>query len=53
MKSVGNNALNTMPSTQKGLIISIRSINPILTGNLLHEMVAEMFPPASLLAMEI
>lgn len=53
MQTVSNDALTALTSTQKGFIISMRSIPVELTGATLRAHVSEMFPPANLFAKEI
>lgn len=45
MKIINDSSLMELKSTQKGFIMSMRSLPPELTGNNLCELFAELFPP--------
>lgn len=53
MRNVSDQELVSLTSAQNEFVVSMRSLDPDLGGSQLKEMVAELFPPASLFAKEI
>lgn len=53
MRHITDGALAALSPTQTGFIISMRTIDPSLSGENLRNHVAEMFPPAHLFCKEI
>lgn len=53
MKNLTSSELSMMKARKKGFVISIRALDPTITGTSLKDTIAEMFPPAHLFSDEI
>lgn len=53
LKGISHEELTTMSIRQKGFIISIRTLDPSLSGDTLKDTIAEMFPPSHLFSNDI
>lgn len=53
MRSISDGELSALTPTQRGFVVSMRNVDPAITGDALKEYIAEMFPPAHLFGKEI
>lgn len=53
MRNISDGALSALSSTQGGIVVSMQTVSPDVTGDALRKYVAEMFPPAHLFCREV